>query len=52
MLLELLFIGFEEKLETRESFSSSFPLLVNRLIFRLGDGEGFEKGFDVAGSPI
>lgn len=38
MLLELLCVGLEEKFEAREYFSSSAPLLRNRLISLVGDG--------------
>ena len=38
MLLELLCSGLEEKLEAREYFSPSAPLLGNRLISLVGDG--------------
>lgn len=38
MLLELLCTGLEEKLEAREYFSPSAPLLRNRLISLVGDG--------------
>jgi hypothetical protein len=38
MLLDLLCAGLEEKLEAREHFSPSAPLLRNRLISLVGDG--------------